>query len=413
MEKLWKLIRWSLAVGFFLFGMFVVRSDSWEWSTLRIIFFSIPLAMQFTSSKNLQIYSLWWGLFLVLQIFLSQVLLYSDFKTLTPNFRQIINVKAGIPGISGNQLITTDSKGFRTTKNVNYESSETFRIFAIGGSTTEQIHLDDKSTWTHLLQEQLSKRLNLDVEVINAGVAGTRAKNHLATLHHILKLHPDMVIFLFGLNDWNWYILEAYSKVNQFRKIKAYRANFLLEDTLLGKSITNVFMYTKNLMKKKKMDSVRDDFGLCYSRQRGSLNRKEVFYFHPEDVHPEYKKLVRSISNVCHDNNIACLFVTQPSGYKNGASDEFKKGFWMTPPGEPYTCDFESMIYIASLYNSFLLKFSKENDHPVCDAASMVSPTFDNFYDDCHFNTNGAKNLSRIIADCVVESYKNDNLPGK
>lgn len=406
MGKLWKLIRWAFAVGFFLFGIFVVRSDSWEWSTLRIIFFSIPLAMQFSSSKNLQIYSLWWGLFLVLQIFLSQVLLYSDFKTLTPNFHQIVNVRAGIPGINGKQLITTDSKGFRTTKNVNYESSKTYRIFTIGGSTTEQIYLDDKNTWTHLLQEQLSKRLNLDVEVINTGVAGTRAKNHLATLHHILELHPDMVIFLFGINDWNWHILEAYSKVNQLRKIKAYRANLLLEDTILGKSITNVFMYTRNLIKRKNGDSIRDDFGLCYSRQRGSLSRKKVFYFHPADVHPEYKKLVRSISNECRDNNITCLFITQPTGYRDGASEEFKKGFWMTPPGEPYTCDFKSMVYLSSLYNSFLLKFSKDNGHPACDAASMISPTYENFYDECHFNTNGAKNMGNIVADCVVGSYK-------
>lgn len=77
------------------------------------------------------------------------------------------------------------------------------RVVAIGASTTEQIHLDDKSTWTHLLQEQLESRLpSVNVEVINTGVSGLRAEHHLETLEQVLDFEPDLVIFLIGINDW-------------------------------------------------------------------------------------------------------------------------------------------------------------------------------------------------------------------
>ena len=157
-------MRWSFAVVVLLFGVVTVDLESLKWELLGISLFSIPLLIQFTSSKKLQIYALWGGFFLILQTLLSPVL-SSNFMTLPPNMHAIVNVKAGIPGINGKQVITTDDKGFRTTKDIDYENDNTYRIFAIGGSTTEEIYLDDQSTWTHLLQEHLSKELKLNVEV--------------------------------------------------------------------------------------------------------------------------------------------------------------------------------------------------------------------------------------------------------
>ena len=42
-------------------------------------------------------------------------------------------------GISEVQRFTTDQKGFRITKDVNYEVDTTFRVFAVGGSRTQQV----------------------------------------------------------------------------------------------------------------------------------------------------------------------------------------------------------------------------------------------------------------------------------
>jgi hypothetical protein len=98
-----------------------------------------------------------------------------------------------VPGIEGVQRVTTDEKGFRVIPPVDYAAKRGLRVFAIGGSTTEEIGLDDRATWTHLLQENLEERLGRDVEVINTGVAGIRARHHLATLREVLRYRPDLV----------------------------------------------------------------------------------------------------------------------------------------------------------------------------------------------------------------------------
>jgi lysophospholipase L1-like esterase len=310
---------------------------------------------------------------------------------------ETINVESGLPGISGKHSITTDSKGFRTTKNIQYDKGDTFRIFAIGGSTTEQIYLDDQKTWTHLLQQDLSDSLTSNVEVINTGVSGLRAKHHLATLNNISQYNPDLVIFLVGINDWNKHIKSNFDNPS-FINLKS------LNKTLLGHLIIDAI--------KPNSAAVNDDHrerkvnGDYYTKQRDSLSREIVKKFRPESVSNFYKKSILEIKNVCGKSSFKCMFVTQTSGYKKGAKDDFKKGFWMTPPNQMYTLTFDDMVYLADLYNNYLINFSYENDIVICDAANKLDASYDNFYDDTHFNINGANNMKSVLADCIKDIYK-------
>ena len=99
--------------------------------------------------------------------------------------------------------------------------------------------------------------------------------------------------------------------------------------------------------------------------------------------------------------------MTQPTGYHQSAALSYKDGFWMTPPNAygkhdaNYTLTFDSMIHIARLYNNYLVSFANENNHQICDLASEISPSYDYFYDDCHFNTNGAVKAADLINSCV------------
>jgi lysophospholipase L1-like esterase len=397
-------MRWSFAAVVFLFGIITIDPASLKWSFIGISLFSLPLLLQFTNYKELRIWAIWGGVFLVIQSLLSPIFGDPDFRTLGSNMHWIVDVRAGIPGINGKQSVTTDGKGFRTTRDIDYEGNESYRIFAIGGSTTEQIYIDDRNTWTHLLQEHLSKITKHHIEVINTGVSGLRAKHHLATLRNIIGLHPDLVLFLVGLNDWNWHIKEAFPENDQYLKIEDYRTDLSLGRTMIGKLLLVVYNSLKNNVDGE-AHTIRDEYGEYYSKQRGSLNRANVLSFYPKDVHQRYKKYLMEISNVCHENKIKCLFITQPNGYQKDANEEFKKGFWMTPPNQNYTLEFESMSYIASLYNSFLVKFSMGKDHFSCDAASEFSPSFENYYDDCHFNTQGARNMSIIVGKCIESIF--------
>jgi hypothetical protein len=123
---------------------------------------------------------------------------------LKPNLDKYIQVTGDvIPGITGVKHISTDIHGFRVTKEIDYKNNSAIRIFAIGGSTTEQIHLDNNETWTAVLERNLQNKTNKDLQVINAGVSGPRAEQHYATLLQVLKFKPNIVLFMVGINDWN------------------------------------------------------------------------------------------------------------------------------------------------------------------------------------------------------------------
>jgi hypothetical protein len=98
---------------------------------------------------------------------------------LPKNLSQKVQVEGPLlTGFSGISSITTDSHGFRTLNRVNYEKKlEKFRIFTIGGSTTEQILLDDHKTWTHLLSSKLNIQTNLKkIFILDFFIIAFRAK---------------------------------------------------------------------------------------------------------------------------------------------------------------------------------------------------------------------------------------------
>ncbi len=393
-------MRWIIAIIILVFGLVTTDHLYFKWSVLGVFLFSLPLLLQFINKRQLHIWALWGGLFLVIQANLSVILNTSDYKTLPSDLYEIIDVKAGFSGISGKQTITTDAKGFRSAGKIDYKYNNTFRVFAIGGSTTEEIYIDDNDTWSNLLQLKLSKIIEQDVEVINTGVSGLRARHHLATLQKVKKFHPDMAIFLLGINDWNWHIKDTFTRDKE--KLIAFRSNFVLRETLLGKAISIAYraLFIKNVVK----NDAREEYGDYYTKKRGSLSRLKSLEFHPDDVHEDYVSYLNQISTVCHDNDIKCVFVTQPSGYQRGVSEEYKAGFWMTPPKTDYTLSFDNMVELASLYNAYLFEFTNNNQQLFCDAASELKPGFENFYDDSHYNTAGSRNMSIIIGQCVEDA---------
>ena len=93
--------------------------------------------------------------------------------------------------------VTTDSNGFRTSTADAYNKK--FKIFLVGGSTVEQIDLDDRKTTSASLERGIG---NSDYSVINTGVSGLRTVNHVATINAIKRFEPYLIIIQLGVNDW-------------------------------------------------------------------------------------------------------------------------------------------------------------------------------------------------------------------
>lgn len=104
-----------------------------------------------------------------------------------------------------------NTSGFRGRETSEVKPPGTFRIMAVGSSTTFETAIgDDNRTWPALLERNLGVRTGRQVEVINAGVAGYRVLDNLIRLQTELhSFRPDMILLYEGHNDLFLTLLRA------------------------------------------------------------------------------------------------------------------------------------------------------------------------------------------------------------
>ena len=100
---------------------------------------------------------------------------------------------------------TYNSYGFRGDEFQKEKPSNTFRIFAVGGSTTEGKDANDDETWPAHLQKITNEKTNGNkIEVINFGVSGMGTGFEYDLIKNkVTTLDPDLIIMYDGWNDFH------------------------------------------------------------------------------------------------------------------------------------------------------------------------------------------------------------------
>ena len=96
-----------------------------------------------------------------------------------------------------------NSKGFRGVEFSSEKSSDVYRIFMVGGSTMLSAETSNNATIPAILQNMFhSQNLDLEIEVINAGISGGNTISELSLIKSkIVNYDPDLVIMYDGWND--------------------------------------------------------------------------------------------------------------------------------------------------------------------------------------------------------------------
>lgn len=395
-------LRWGLAVALALYGLLTEDWASSAWSAIAVLVFGGPLALQFSPWPVLRSYALWFGLFVAAQSFFTHAL-RGDRVTLTPNMQRTVDVRTSeIPGYApGKRQVSTDERGYRVSPALDYVGHTGTRIFAIGGSTTADIPLDDQSTWTHRLQVLLSST-ETGLRVINTGVAGLRAANHVATMKDVSSLKPSLVLVLLGANDWNKHIKD------QFEPRRGKWHPPVLRYTIMGAAFDSLILspLRKKVTGRSWADMtlvVDSPTALTQDGARQGFQRSTKKVFLPKEVSASYAADLQRLGALCADSKVRCLFITQPHVYRSGLAPDLEDLLWMTPPYADYTLDMASMVHIAALYNAFLKDFAAKGGHGLCDVASQMPSERRFFYDDIHFTDDGAQRLAELISPCVKQ----------
>ncbi len=383
---------WTWAARLAIFGAFGLWMSSWRFEPLRLL--GVTLVLVLIANQ-------------ALSPFLMPLLQEMEPRALRPNIDRRIRLLGDVvPGITGIQHVTTDAKGYRVTLPIDYgkKPDSTLRVFAIGASTTEQILLDDRKTWAHLLQEDLAASLRTRVEVVNTGVSGLRSPHHLATLIHIASYQPDLVLILMGVNDWNHQILESMDDSRRW-PVRWWRAmNY--QDTaivLLSRKIRDAARGADSAAKSETASlRVQDDDGSYFSKQNDSLSRPLRKFPGEIRVDADYAVTLERLVDSCSRLKLRCIFLTQPTAYSPEIEPAVKRRLWMTPPSVNFTLSLAEMAQFAQVYNRHLLDAVRSRGGEACDVAPALKPTTQYFYDDCHYNENGAITMAKAIQACIA-----------
>lgn len=424
------IFRWAAALAILLFGLVShdPRSGT-DWFVLSIFLYGLPLAAQLVPLTWVRVAGLYVGAFVLIQSILSTHFFPITYVTHIPNADMILEIRGdNLPGLYGEQHLTTDAKGFRTTKPIDYDHEADYRIFFIGSSTVAQDWIGNRNTIFHLVQERLSETLGRDVEVINTGVSGVRARHSLETMRRVAGYHPDMYVMLMMGNDSLLQIAshfyqetpnqdEAHSRIlmkpSEFKLELVPRAKtYTLENTLLGRAI----LWSHSAIEASRSAEHDQDqepyheisYGEFFAEQRGSLFRSDQRTFLPDAVSPSFADALQQIGKFCQESSAECVILTQPNGYKPSINEEFKERLWMTPMFASYSLTLESMAHIARLYTRYWVDLGEQWDLPVCDLDAQIEPSLENFYDDVHLNLEGSRKAAAFVHDCLSEVIRSE-----
>ncbi len=313
-------------------------------------------------------------------------------------------------------IISTDSQGNRVNKKVDYSSKKesTFRVFAIGASTTEEEGLDDSLIWTNRLIKKLSKDNSFnkkDYEIINFGIGGLRSIHHYFTIKKNLKLKPDLLIFLIGVNDWNYQIIN----IEENFLFSEFEIAFDFRSSLFHKVANQIYKQIKKKMviinpagekkiKTKENNLFKEVNPYLNLIKKESLSKKNIQSFSKVNIRKvsvRYDYWLKKIVTICNKKKLNCLFVDQPTLYYISSKTNLDRNLWMNPPFMNYKISPTDMLKIANLYNSYLKRNTNNDNVKFCEISKKINPNKQFFLDDVHFTPKGSLNVANELYDCI------------
>jgi hypothetical protein len=132
-------------------------------------------------------------------------------------------------------------------------------------------------------------------------------------------------------------------------------------------------------------------------------SRPHVVRFLPETVSEDFAREMADLAERCRGAAYRCMLLTQPNAYYGQAPSSVTRHFRLTPPGRNYTLDLDSLVHTAGLYNDFVRDLAAKEQLLLCDLEAVVPKGSEAFYDEAHFNTNGARIVAEALTDCIVD----------
>jgi lysophospholipase L1-like esterase len=326
-----------------------------------------------------------------------KIVVYDSVKHQTVSLPGDVVYYKSVPGIYDQRYGFKDFKvsinrlGFRGKEFDAEKPAGVYRIFCLGGSTTEGLEVEDGKDYPSVLEKELnSTALSMKAEAINAGYMGSSSRILLDLLRNeVIKYTPDMIVFCEAFNDYHG-IDEIGPVARIFRSVPRLLTFLYNKCLLFAIVLEKRGLYSKKVYNKALMDKLLAD----------------------------YSDNTRKMVSFAQGKGVAIILIEQGS-YIKGYDMSFGKGLVQAigkkiGSGVPVTRD-EAYYYMHAATRDIIESIGTDMSVPVVDFHRALSryPPDEVFYDTAHLTEKGNEVIAGELAKEVRGHIQNTRSTGK
>lgn len=331
------------------------------------------------------------------------------------NYSATTRAEPGLPGLSGTHRFTTNNMGFRGDSLVDPKPPAEFRVFMVGGSTTECFYLDDSDDLARVLQRDLSSAApaGMTVRVYNAGLSGAASDDHVAILsQRIVHFQPDLVVVFCGINDLSRSIYR-YDYRHYVEYHPAYHKPWFKRWPMNLQLTRRLFLLKQRIKHDRQHLQEQRTLVTNYAGLIGLERATPESDASPRTDTDSYATNLRTLAGIARGNHFKMVFMTQQTTWNSTVDPGARAHHWMRyRAGAPGVHDtrseteftFGEAVMDAAMerLNDTMRSVGAEESVPVYDLARTLPKSLEFFYDDCHFNVAGASATGKGLASFLV-----------
>lgn len=311
-----------------------------------------------------------------------------------PFLRTVPKAPANWLEIQGDKsaVVVINSLGFRSPEISRKKPRGVYRIVCVGGSTVYDTRLPLDLSWAMRLQEIIRIRFpNKKIEVVNAGIPSrTTADTIVNVALRVLPLDPDAIIVMHGVND---------QKPNRYPGFKddyshwykpPVKASTMFWNRLLDKSllVSHLRWRLQFVVNPAKKENWRGE----------QLDRYDTVTKAGLDA---YTRNMESIIGMSRIHNVAVIVAT--IGHSLAENADWNPSMGTRVPLVYYheCLTLEGIEAAFAEYNRLNREIAEAHDCVLVDIERELPEGKENYQDDVHFNSNGARRVAELFANSV------------
>jgi lysophospholipase L1-like esterase len=330
------------------------------------------------------------------------------------NYSAVTRAEPGLPGLVGEHRFTTDNMGFRGDSLIDPKPPGEFRIFMVGGSTTECFYLDDNDDLARIVQRELSPRApaGTTVRVYNVGLSGAASDDHVAIIsQRLVHFQPDLIVVFCGINDLSRSIYN-YDYRHYIEYHPAYRKPWYKSWPMKLQITRRLFLLKQRFRTDSRQLQEQRQLVTSYQGLIGLQRTAPSSSTPPRTDAGSYATNLRTLAGIAKGNHFTLVFMTQQTTWNSKVDPKAREHSWMRYRAAAMEAEGGGVTYREDLMdaamerlNDSMRSVAAEENVPVYDLARTLPKSLEYFYDDCHFNTAGAAAAGKGLAAFMVERH--------